>query len=163
MAARRALGFALSDVTGRPVSLGDYRGTPVVLIFGGRDSREEVRAISRAIGLRRGAAAPPLVLIVDLRGVPDFLHGMVRGALRRVHEEAVRETAQIPSALGEQPPADPAHLFVILPDWRGEVTTAFGLSGVDRRAVAVLLDGDGLIRGQVTGSEAGAQILALLD
>ena len=153
----------MHDVTGRPVALGDFRGAPVVLIFGGRDSREEVRVIARAIGLSRGAAAPPLVLIVDLRGVPGFLHGMVRGALRGVHEEAVRESAQVLRALGAPPPADPTTLFVLLPDWRGEIAPAFGLTGVDRRAVAVLVDGDGLIRGQAAGPEAGTHIHALLD
>lgn len=50
----------------------------------------------------------------------------------------------------------------MLPDWDGEVTASFGLTGVDRRAVVVLIDGEGVIRGQGAGARGGEEVLALV-
>ena len=49
----------------------------------------------------------------------------------------------------------------MLPDWQGQVAGAYGLSGVDRQAVAILVDGDGQIRGYGAGAQGGEQLLAL--
>ena len=55
-----------------------------------------------------------------------------------------------------------ARVVIMLPDWQGQVAAAYGLGGVDRQAVAVLVDGDGLIRGYGAGAQGGEQLLALL-
>ena len=47
------------------------------------------------------------------------------------------------------------------PDWDGSVTKSFGLQAVDQQAVAVLVDGQGYIRGYGAGAQGGDQILAL--
>ena len=48
----------------------------------------------------------------------------------------------------------------MLPDWDGKVIASFGVSGVDRQAVAVLVDAEGAIRGYGAGAQGGEQILA---
>lgn len=161
MGARQAPDFTLAHVTGRPVSLADYRGRPVVVIFGGRDSREQAQGLGRAIRARHGPEALPIVLVLDLREAPRPLRGLARGVLRAAFAQAAREAAAGLRAAGQAAPADLSRLVVMLPDWDGAVTASFGLSGVDRRAVAVLIDSDGIIRGEGAGPQGAEEILAL--
>ncbi len=163
MAAQQAPDFTLDHVVGRPVSLADYRGRPVVITFGGRDSGEQVRQIARTIRARYGDEELPIISVLDLHGVPRPLHGLVRGRLRSVYQEAVREATSDMRAQGRPVPPDMSTGIVLLPDWDGAVTRRFGLSGVDRQAVAVLIGGDGAIRGYGRGAQGGEQILALVD
>ena len=51
----------------------------------------------------------------------------------------------------------------MLMDWSGEVVDGFGLSGVDKEAVGVVVDGDGKILGSGSGTQLGEQILAVLS
>lgn len=162
MGARQVPDFTLAHVTGRPVSLADYRGRPVVMIFGGRDSREQARGMGRAIRARHEPEALPIMLVLDLRAVPRPLRGLARGGLRAAFAQAAREAATGLRAAGQPAPADLSRLVVMLPDWDGEMTAGFGLAGVDRRAVAVLIDGEGIIRGQGAGARGGEEILALV-
>ncbi len=90
MGARQAPDFTLAHVTGRPVSLADYRGRPVVVIFGGRDSREQARGMGRAIRARHEPEALPIVLVLDLRAVPRPLRGLARGGLRAAFARGAR-------------------------------------------------------------------------
>ncbi len=161
MATQRAPDFTLDHVVGHPVSLADYRGRPVVVTFGGRDGGEQVRQIARTIRDRYGDEELPIISVLDLHGVPRPLHGLVRGRLRSGYQEAVREATTDMRARGRPMPPDMSTAIVMLPDWDGAVTRSFGLSGVDRQAVAVLIDGDGAIRGSGVGAQAGEQILAL--
>ena len=162
MAARQAPDFTLDHVVGHRVSLADYRGRPVVVTFGGRDSGEQVRRIARTIRDRYDDEELPIISVLDLHGVPRPLHGLVRGRLQGGYQEAVREATTSLRERGRPLPADMTAAIVLLPDWDGAVTRSFGLSGVDRQAVAVLIDGDGTIRGSGVGAEAGEQILALM-
>ena len=163
MAAQQAPDFTLDHILGHPVSLSDYRGRPVVVTFGGRDSSEQVRQIARTIRGRFGDEELPMLSVLDLRGVPKLLHGLVRNRLQHGYEQAVQEATAGMRALGRPVPPDISSAIVMLPDWDGAVTQRFGLSGVDRQAVAVLIDGDGGIRGYGRGAQGGEQILALVD
>jgi hypothetical protein len=58
-------------------------------------------------------------------------------------------------------PGNPAQYIVMLPDWQGSVADSYSLQGVDRQAVAVLVDGNGYIRGYGAGAQGGDQILSL--
>ena len=163
MAAQQAPDFTLDHILGHPVSLSNYRRRPVVVTFGGRDSSEQIRQIARTIRGRYGDEELPMLSVLDLRGVPKLLHSLVRNRLQHGYEEAVQEATTGMRALGRPVPQDKSSAIVLLPDWDGAVTQRFGLSGVDRQAVAVLIDGDGGIRGYGRGAQAGEQILALVD
>jgi hypothetical protein len=51
----------------------------------------------------------------------------------------------------------------MLMEWSGDVVGAFGLSGVDKEAVGVVVDGDGKILGSGSGTQLGEQVLAVLS
>ena len=61
MATQRAPDFTLDHVVRRPVSLADYRGRSVVVIFAGRDSGEQVRQIAWTIHARYGDEELPMI------------------------------------------------------------------------------------------------------
>lgn len=161
--AQQAPNFNLSHVTGRPVSLSDYRGRPVVVMFGGRDSSDQVQQIGQTIRSRYDHEALPLVSILDLHGLPRMLQGMAKGRLQSGYQEAAQRAASNIQAAGQPVPADLSHLVVMAPDWDGKVTASFGLSGVDKQAVAVLVDAEGYIRGYGAGAQGGEQILSLFN
>lgn len=158
---QQAPDFTLHHVTGRPVSLRDYRGRTVVVVFGGRDSTDQVRQIGQAIHARYDYEALPMLSVLDLHGLPKMLQGMAKGRLQNGYQEATQEVARQLQAKGQPMPADFSHLIIMLPDWDGAVTASFKLSGVDKQAVAVLVDGEGYIRGYGAGTQAGEQILSL--
>lgn len=159
---QQAPNFTLNHITGRPVSLSDYRGRTVVVTFGGRDSSDQVRQIGQTIHARYDHEALPMLSVLDLHGLPRMLQGMAKGRLQGGYEEATKEAARNLQAKGQPVPADLSHLIIMLPDWDGAVTASFGLERVDKQAVAVLVDGEGYIRGYGAGAQAGEQILSLL-
>ena len=105
----------------------------------------------RTISSRYSDDELPLISMLDLRGVPNPLHGLVRNRLQHGYEEAVEEATAGMRALGRPVPRDLSAAIVLLPGWDGAVIQRFGLSGVDQQAVAVLIDADGAIRGHGVG------------
>lgn len=163
MSVQQAPNFTLAHVTGRQVSLSDYRGRPIVVAFGGRESSDQVRKIGRTIRQRYDPEALPLVSVLDLHSLPRMLQGMAKGRLQSGYQEASQEAANGLRSRGIAVPEDMSQIIVMLPDWDGSVVKSFGLSDVDKQAVALLIDGDGNIRGSGAGEQAGDQILALLS
>jgi AhpC/TSA family len=161
MSAQQAPNFTLPHITGRQVSLSDFRGRPVVVLFAGRDSNDQARQATQAIRGRYGPAELPLIAVIDLHTLPKLIQGMAKGRLQSSYQEAVQEMTQYLQARGQQPPADMSQIVVMLPDWEGKTATNFGLSGVDKQAVMVLIDGDGYVRGYGAGAQAGEQVLSL--
>lgn len=152
--------FTLDHINGYPVSLGDFRGRVVVVLFGGRNSAEQTRQIARTLGARYSLDQLPVLSILDMSGVPRLMQGIIKGQIQKIHQEAVQEMVRDNQAAGLPVPADPARAICMLPDWDGKVIASFGVSGVDRQAVAVLVDAEGAIRGYGAGAQGGEQILA---
>jgi hypothetical protein len=161
MSAQQAPDFTLEHVKGHQVALSSYRGRPVVIVFSARDSSDQARSISSTIRDRYGADELPILTVLDLHSLPRLVRPVARGQLNKGYEEAVRLATETAQAKGRPMPADPAQHVVMLPDWDGKVTTSFGLSGIDQQAVAVLIDGEGNIRGYGAGAQGGQQVLAL--
>ena len=154
--------FTLDHVLGHSVSLGDFRGRTVVVMFGGRDSAEQIKSAAETIRRSRDPDELPILGISDLEAVPRPARIIAKGQLKKAFEEAVRDqTAQLEGA-GKQPPEDPAKSVVMLMDWKGEVAPSFGLSGVDKEAAGVVVDGDGKVRGSGSGGQLGDELLAAL-
>ena len=162
MSAQQAPNFSLAHVaSGRQVSPGDYRGRTVVYLFAGRDSGDQAGQIAQTISGRYGPDQLPIVSVMDMHGVPRLVQGLAKGQIQKAYEEAVRQATAQFQASGRVMPSDPSQVVVMLPDWDGKVTSSFGLSGVDKQAVAVLVDGDGYVRGYGAGAQGGEQILSL--
>lgn len=163
MSAQVAPNFTLNHVVGHPVSLGDFRGRPVVLIFGGKESSEQSRQIARTIRSRYTGEQLPMVSILDMSSVPRLVQPIARGQIGKAYQEAVKDMTADQQAAGLPVPADPSREIIMLPDWNGSVIKSFGLSGLDRQAVVVLVDGEGYIRGYGAGMQGGEQILGLFN
>ena len=159
--AQQAPNFTLEHIAGRQVSLSDYRGRPVVVTFSGRGSSEQVKTIWQTIRSRYTADQLPILRVADLRGVPKLVQGLAKRDIRKGFEDEAQKEADGLRAMGKSVPADLSQLVVLLTDWQGKVAPSFGLNDVEKQAVAVLVDGDGYIRGYGTGEQGGAQILAL--
>jgi hypothetical protein len=161
MSAQPAPNFTLNHIKGHPVSLSDFRGRTVVLIFAGRDSAEQSRQISTTLRRTYGPDQLPLIQVLDLHALPKMLQGIARGQVEKAYQEVAQEVTTSLQATGRPMPPDMSQVVIILPDWDGKVTSSFGLSGVDKQAVAVAVDGNGYIRGYGAGAQGGEQVLNL--
>ena len=161
MSLQQAPNFSLNHITGRPVSLSDYRGHTVVVVFSGRDSTDQARQIGQTLRSRYDIYTLPMISVLDLHGIPRMMHGLAKGRVETGYKELVATATQALQAAGKPMPPDASQVIVMLPDWDGSVTASFGLQGTDQQAVAVLIDGNGFIRGYGAGANAGEQILAL--
>ncbi|MEJ7784402.1 MAG: hypothetical protein WKF96_06330 [Solirubrobacteraceae bacterium] len=154
--------FTLDHVLGHSVSLADFRGRTVAVIFGGKESAPQIR---EGVGIIRRRFDPdelPVVGVSDLRDAPRAVRVIVKNQLKKAFEEALRDEAKSIEAAGKPPRADPKKDVNMLLDWKGETVDAFGLTGVENEAVGVLVDGDGRILGSGSGAQLGPEILALM-
>jgi hypothetical protein len=161
MSAQMAPNFTLQHIAGRNVSLSEFQGRTVVLIFSGRDSVEQAQRIGQTIRSRYDVYGLPIVSILDLSGIPRMMQGLAKGRVEGGYKEMVQTATAALQAQGKQMPPDPSQVIMMCPDWDGNVTKSFGLQAVDQQAVAVLIDGQGYIRGYGAGAQGGDQILAL--
>jgi hypothetical protein len=61
------------------------------------------------------------------------------------------------------PGLDPADYVVILLDWDGSVSSAFGAYKIERQPRLVLLDGQGVVQGVHQGSEIQQSALTMVE
>jgi hypothetical protein len=161
VSAQQAPDFTLDHIKGHPVTFSSYRGRPTVLVFAGKDSGGQAREIVITL---RGRFAPdqlPVLSVLDMHGIPRLVQGIAKGQIQKGYNDAVREALADAQAKGWVTPADPSQLVIMLMDWDGKVTSSYGLSGVDKQAVAVLIDEQGNVRGYGTGAQGGQQVLSL--
>jgi hypothetical protein len=155
--------FTLDHILGHKVSLSDFRGHKLVVVFGGRESAPQLK---QGIGTIRSGYGPdelPVIGVSDLQGAPRAARIIVKSQLKKAYEEAVKDETATLQAAGKAPMSDPAKDVIMLMDWSGEVVGDFGLSGVDKEAVGVVLDGEGKVLGSGTGTQLGEQLLAVLS
>lgn len=154
--------FTLEHVLGHSVSLQDYRGRRLVVMFGSKDSVEQIEQSIVAIRGRYDPDELPIVSISDLHSVPRPARMIAKGRLKKGFQTAVEDQAARMQAAGKPAPADPAKSVVMLMDWKGDVVREFGLGDVNAEAVGVVIDEQGKIVGSGTGAQAGEQILEVL-
>ena len=161
MSAQMAPNFTLQHIAGRNVSLSEFQGRTIVMVFSGRDSVDQAQRIGQSIRSRYDLYALPIVSVLDMHAIPRMMQGLAKGRIQGGYDELVKTASSALHASGKQMPADPSQAIFMLPDWDGNVTKSFGLQAVDQQAVAVLIDGNGYIRGYGAGAQGGDQILAL--
>jgi peroxiredoxin len=155
--------FTLDHILGHKVSLSDFRGRKLVVVFGGRDSAPQLKQGIHTIRSSYGPDELPVIGVSDLQSAPRAARIIVKSQLKKAYEEAVKdETATLQEA-GKPPMSDPAKDVIMLMDWSGEAVGGFGLSGVDKQAVGVVVDGEGKILGSGGGTQLGEQVLAVLS
>jgi cytochrome oxidase Cu insertion factor (SCO1/SenC/PrrC family) len=144
--------FTLEHVLGNTVSLSQFRGRNVVVVFGSRNTTEQIKPGVLAIRGRFGGDQVAVLVVLDLRSVPRPARKILKGKLKKGYEDM---TAQM-AAQGVDGGVN------MLADWSGDVVDGYGVS-VDEQAVAVAIDAQGMVMGYGSGDQFGSQILALLS
>jgi hypothetical protein len=155
--------FTLDHILGHSVSLSDYRGKRVVVVFGGRESAEQIKQGISKIRQTHGPDEVVIVGVSDLRAAPRAARILVKSQLKKAFEEAVKSQEADLRAAGKDPGPDAAKDVVMVMDWSGSVVDEYGLSGVDKEAAAVVVDGGGQVLGSGTGAQLGEEVLAVLS
>lgn len=147
----QAPNFTLEHALGHTVSLSDFRGRRVVVVFGSRNTTEQVK--NGVLTVRRGAGADQVavVTVLDLHGVPRPARKLVKSQLKKRYDEI---TAELASSGGGE--------VNMLVDWSGEVVGQYGMSA-DEQAAAAVIDPQGRIIGYGAGDQLGAQVLGVLS
>jgi hypothetical protein len=148
----RAPDFTLAHVLGHTVSLSEFRGRPVVVVFGSRNTTEQIKPGILAIRRDFGQDQVAVCVILDLRSVPRPARRILKGKLRKGYEEMTAEVAS--QGLDGR--------INMLTDFSGEVVGAYGVNAGEQ-AVAVAIDPDGQIMGYGSGDHFGSQMLQLLS
>jgi len=155
--------FTLDHVAGHSVSLSSFRGRRVAIVFGGRESSEQIK---NGISVIRRTYLPdqlPVIGISDLRAAPRPARILVKSQLKKAYEDAVKANMADHQAAGKQPSADASQDVVMLMDWSGKVVDQYGLRGVDAEAAGVLVDADGKVIGSGSGAQLGEGLLAAMS
>lgn len=153
----QAPNFTLDHVLGHSVSLSDYRGKRVVVVFGGTGSASQLKEGIMTIRRSLGPEQVTIVTVSDLSAAPRPARRIVRGKLKKVYDDAVREAATLTPGS-----SDPSQDIIMLTDWSGAVAEEYGLNA-DEEAVAVAIDQQGQIIGYGSGLQLGQQILGVLS
>jgi len=159
----QATDFTLDHVVGHPVTLSSFKGQPMVLMFGGKDSADQLKNNVLAIRRSLGSNQVQIVSVSDLRSAPRPARIIVKRQLKKAYEDAVSEQRAALEASGKPLPPDPSQVIVMLMDWSGEVVDSFGLVGVDQEAAGLVLDADQKIIGSGTGDHIAEEVIAVLS
>lgn len=141
-------------VSGRVIGPSLDGAPPLVLLFHNQHSLDAVRDVQQSVRQRYPSAREVVVAsVADVSKAPRLLRGVVEAALKHAYTEASKF---VPAGL------DPADYVIILPDWSGAVTKAFGVGNVDREGEVVVIDDKGRLVGKYRGQQPGQAALALL-
>ncbi|MDP8940299.1 MAG: peroxiredoxin family protein [Actinomycetota bacterium] len=145
----------LAAGSGRRVTLRGNDGRPVVLIFHLQGTAPTAREINRAIRERYPDHDEVLVAsVIDLSIVPAVYWMTVGLVLGQAYEQAA---SKLPSD------TDAADYIVILPDWSGRVSRAYGVRRTNRAAAIVIIDRDSNIAGSYQGERPVEAVLEILE
>jgi len=150
---------ALAAGSGREVSPRTCAGRRLVLIFHAQSTAWTVERVNRAVRERYPSSEEVVVAsVVDLSLIPPLYWLTASLMVGQAYEKSAREVAR------EGPPgADPAEYVLILQDWGGLISRRFGVRGVGREAVVVVIDENADIAGFYKGNEPVEDVLRLLE
>jgi hypothetical protein len=137
-----APGFELRDQYDSVFTLGSTHGRVVLLVVGDRHGNQYMGVYTRAVRERFGRDQVVIVRIANLRGVPFFMKGSVRGRFRGANPDGT--------------PRSP-----VLFDWGGTIARLYGFRS-DLTNV-YLIDAGGTLRYAAAGQGAAAEVGRLLE
>ncbi len=141
--------------SGREILL-DKIGKPTVLIFHTQETSDAAAQINQAIRAESQYADCESMLIaniVDLHSVPKPFRWVAEKAMKESYDKSA---ASLPQGVA------PQDYILILPDWDGKTTKAFGLKNVNKTAAFVALDKCGNVAGIYQGPDLAANAMELL-
>lgn len=146
---------ALAAGSGQEVSLRTCAGRRLVLIFHAQSTAWAAERVNRAVRERYPSSEEVVVAsVVDLSLVPPLYWLTASVMVGQAYEKAAREGP---------PGVDPAEHVLILQDWGGLISWRFGVRGVGREAVVVVIDENADIVGFYQGNEPGEDVLRSLE
>lgn len=148
--------FLLTAVgSGRKLTLADCARRPLVMVFASQGTTAAVGAINSAVRARLPLADQVTVASVfDFGKVPPLFHRLIRMALKGAYKE---------SAQGVPTGFDPADYVLILPDWSGQVSKAYGITGTEKSAAVVLVDRAGTLQAVFQGDDLAERTIGALQ
>lgn len=123
-------------------------GKPVVLLFHTQETAEAAASVNAALRAQDDYKSCDTLIIanvVNLKSVPKLFRGFAEKAMKESYEKAA---SSLP------PEVDPKGYVLILPDWDGSITKAFGLKDTNKVAGIAVLDNSG----KIVGTHQGADI-----
>jgi hypothetical protein len=149
-----APGFVLQALgSGRTVSHRD--GAALLLVFHDQNTVDKVQAMQEAIRSQYADAQQlKIASVVNMKPVPVFL---------RSTAETIMKGSYAKAAAAMPPGLDPADYVVILLDWDGSVSAAYGAQKIERQPRLVLVDAGGTVQGIHQGEEIRQQALAMVQ
>jgi hypothetical protein len=127
----------------------------LLLVFHDQNTVDMVQAMQEALRSRYADARQLQVAsVVNMKPVPVFLRSTAESVMKGSYSKAA---AVMPAGL------DPADYVVILLDWDGSVSNAYGAHKIDRQPRLVLLDNQGIVQGVHQASEIQQGALAMVE
>ncbi|MGI9050604.1 MAG: hypothetical protein ACR2GU_14730 [Rubrobacteraceae bacterium] len=124
------------------------------MIFHLQGTAPTAREINRAVRARYPSPGEAMVAsVIDLSIVPPVYWMTVALVLNQAYEKAATELP---------PDVDPADYVVILPDWGGFVSRAYGVRRTNRAAAIVIVDGDSNVSDFYQGERPVEAVLEML-
>jgi hypothetical protein len=140
--------------SGRTVSHAPNQAA-LLLVFHDQNTVNLVQAMQEALRSRYSDARQLQVAsVVNMKPVPSFLRSTAESVMQGSYSKAA---AAMPQGL------DPADYVVILLDWDGSVSNAYGAHKIERQPRLVLLDGQGIVQGVHQGSEIQQGALTMVE
>jgi hypothetical protein len=91
--------------------------------------------------------------VVDLRGIPRFIHPLAKKIMRDAYHQAAREVPD---------DHEVADHIIILPDWKGKAFKAYQVPASSDKVALVLIDEKKKVQGSYVGQKPLAGALQLL-
>ena len=140
--------------SGRSVSPGS-REHALLLVFHDQNTVGQVQAMQESVRSRYADARQlQIASVVNMKPVPVFLRGAA---------ETVMKGSYAKAAAAMPPGLDAADYVVILLDWDGSVSHAYGARKIGRQPRLVLLDPQGEVSAVYQDAEIGAAALAMVE
>ena len=130
-------------------------GRPAVLLFLWQETEPLGDLVREVVRGKYPEPAQVLVInLVDLRGIPRLMRGMVERELAKGYERTVEK---LPAG------ARPAHHVIILPDWKGQAAEAVGAGDTHQEPAVAVLNAEAEIVGVHRGDGLVEAALLLLE
>ena len=140
--------------SGRTIS-SSGSGHALLLVFHDQNTVDRVQLMQETVRSRYGDARElQIASVVNMKAVPVFLRGTAESVMKSSYTKAA---ASMPEGL------DAADYVVILLDWDGSVSKAYGAQKISHRPRLVLLDPQGVVSGVHQDAEIGEAALTMVE
>jgi len=139
-------------------------GKPAVLLFLARETADDGPPINARLRESYPLATDLMTAsVVDLHIVPRLVRSIAEAAMRHAYEKAVQRFPREFKLPQPDMVVDPEDYILILPDWDGSVTRAFGMRNPAKTPGVAVLDTQGQLVGIQQGGDLAEAALGFLE